>query len=133
MEKGKSIPFPADKRASVPRPNVYSFRVYLVSGPYGEESVGHEIFRTLKVRGDQTLEDLHHAIFCSFGRENDRYIGSRYNQGFCAHQAVGPTSASTIMTTCSAIQKPRAIPAVIRSGMTLNASTQTLTRGCSIK
>ncbi len=73
MEKGKVIPFPADKRASVPRPNVYILRVYLVSGPYGEESVGHEIFRTLKVRGDQTLEDLHHAIFCSYEREHDRY------------------------------------------------------------
>jgi len=73
MEKGKVIPFPADKRASLPRPNVYILRVYLVSGPYGEESVGHEIFRTLKVRGDQTLEDLHHAIFCSYEREHDRY------------------------------------------------------------
>ncbi len=73
MEKGKVIPFPAEKRASVPRPNVYILRIYLVSGPYGEEAVGQEIFRTLKVRGDQTLEDLHHAIFCSFGRENDRY------------------------------------------------------------
>ena len=41
---------------------VHPSRVYLVSGPYGEEAVGHEIFRTLKVRGDRTLEDLHRAV-----------------------------------------------------------------------
>jgi hypothetical protein len=73
MQKGKVIPFPSDKRASFPRPKAYILRVYLVSGPYGEESVGQEIFRTLKVRGDQTLEDLHYAIFCSYEREHDRY------------------------------------------------------------
>ena len=75
MEKGKVIPFPSDRRALLSRPNVYVLRVYLVSGPYGEESVGNEIFRTLKLRGDQTLEDLHHAIFHSYEREHDRYYG----------------------------------------------------------
>jgi len=92
MEKGKVIPFPADKRASVPRPNVYILRVYLVSGPYGEESVGHEIFRTLKVRGDQTLEDLHHAIFCSYEREQDRYYE------FCL--GMDPNDPESVRYTC---------------------------------
>ena len=73
MRKGKVIPFPARKRAFVADPRVYTLCVYLVSGPYGEESVGEEIFRTLKVRGDHTLEDLHHAILCSYEREHDRY------------------------------------------------------------
>ncbi len=73
MEKGKVILFPSEKRASVLRPNAYTLRVYLVSGPYGEESVGQEIFRTLRVRGDQTLEELHDAIFRSYEREQDRY------------------------------------------------------------
>lgn len=73
MRKGKVIPFPARKRALVADARVYTLRVYLVSGPYGEESVGEEIFRTLKVRGDHTLEDLHHAILFSYEREHDRY------------------------------------------------------------
>jgi hypothetical protein len=30
-----------------------------------------------------------YGIVAASGREDDRYIGSRYNQGFCAHQAVG--------------------------------------------
>ncbi len=92
MEKGKVIPFPADRRALLPRPNAYILRVYLVSGPYGEESVGHEIFRTLKVRGDQTLEDLHHAIFCAYGREQDRYYD------FCL--SMDPNDPEAVRYTC---------------------------------
>lgn len=42
--------------------------MYLTRGPYGEEAVGREIYRTLQIRGDQSLEDLHYAIFCSFDR-----------------------------------------------------------------
>ena len=29
------------------------------------------ISRTIQIRGDQTLEDLHHAIFYAFGREDE--------------------------------------------------------------
>lgn len=47
---------------------MYTLRVYLTRGPYGEEAVGREIYRTLQIRGDQSLEDLHYAIFCSFDR-----------------------------------------------------------------
>lgn len=92
MEKGKVIPFPAGKRASASRPKAYILRVYLVSGPYGEESVGHEIFRTLKVRGDQTLEDLHHTIFSSYERDEDRYYE------FCL--GVDPNDPESIRYTC---------------------------------
>lgn len=49
-------------------PRVYTLRVYLTRGPYGKEAVGREIYRTIQIRGDQTLEDLHYAIFCSFDR-----------------------------------------------------------------
>lgn len=51
---------------------VYTLRVYLIRGPYGEDAVGQEIYRTIQVRGDQSLEDLHYAIFCSFDRELDQ-------------------------------------------------------------
>ena len=73
MEKGRVIPFPTHKGGAPPCSHVYTLRVHLVSGPYGEEAEGNEIFRTLKVRGNQTLEDLHYAIFCSYEREHDRY------------------------------------------------------------
>ena len=92
MEKGKVIPFPSEKRASALRPNVYILRVYLVSGPYGEESVGNEIFRTLKVRGDQTLEELHYAIARSYEREYDRYYE------FCL--GMDPNDPAGVRYTC---------------------------------
>lgn len=72
MESGKLIPFPLEKRFPASRLKAYTFRVYLVRGPYGEEAAGRTIYRTLKLRGDQTLEDLHFGILCAFDREEDR-------------------------------------------------------------
>ena len=70
-ENGKVVNFPLKKRISA-QLRAYTLRVYLVRGPFGEELVGQKIFRTLKIRNDQTLEDLHHAILCAYERENDR-------------------------------------------------------------
>jgi len=70
-ENGKIVNFPLKKRISA-QLRAYSLRVYLVRGPFGEELVGQKIFRTLKIRSDQTLEDLHHAILCAYEREHDR-------------------------------------------------------------
>ena len=30
-----------------------------------------EVLRTIRIRGDQTLEDLHHAIFDAYDREDE--------------------------------------------------------------
>lgn len=92
MERGKVIPFPFHRKTSVPRRNAYTLRVFLVSGPYGEESVGQEIFRTLMLCGDQTLEDLHHAILCSYEREHDRHYE------FCL--GVNPNDPGGVRYTC---------------------------------
>jgi hypothetical protein len=47
--------------------NLYTLTVYLIQGPLPE---GFEelVSRTIQIRGDQTLEDLHHAIFKAFDR-----------------------------------------------------------------
>ncbi len=108
MEKGKVIPFPSEKRASALRPNVYTLRVYLVSGPYGEESVGQEIFRTLKVRGDQTLEDLHSAIFRSYEREHDRYYE------FCL--GMDPNDPEGVRFTCGEAVAKYGLNGPVKSG-----------------
>ena len=71
MKTGKVIPFPIERRVPSYQPKAYTLRVYLVRGPYGKELEGKEIFRTLQIRGDQTLEDLHYAILYSFEREKD--------------------------------------------------------------
>jgi len=52
---------------------LFTLDVYLISGPITEEFAKKNmvISRTIQIRGDQTLEDLHHAIFNAFGREEE--------------------------------------------------------------
>ncbi len=47
---------------------LYTLIVYVIGGPIGDEFEGQTISRTIQIRGDQTLEDLHKAIFKAFNR-----------------------------------------------------------------
>lgn len=47
---------------------LYTLVVYLIGGPISDEYEGEIISRTIKMRGDQTLEDLHKIIFKAFDR-----------------------------------------------------------------
>lgn len=64
---------PAKKAAgpSVPDGNhLYTLNVWIIGGNLSEAFVkkNPEISRTVQIRGDQTLDDLHEAIFDAFGR-----------------------------------------------------------------
>jgi hypothetical protein len=52
---------------------LYTFKVFLIEGPITEEfaEANPEVSRTIQIRGDQTLDDLHQAIFEAFGREEE--------------------------------------------------------------
>jgi len=52
---------------------LYTFEVFIIDGPIDEEFVEKNpvISRTIEIKGDQTLEDLHHAIFDAFDREEE--------------------------------------------------------------
>lgn len=52
----------------MPSSKVYTQVVYLIGGPVSDEFEGQTVSRTIQVRGDQTLEDLHKAIFKAFDR-----------------------------------------------------------------
>ena len=57
-----------------PRKNwIYTLDVYIVSGPITEKFAKKNpvLSRTIQIRGDQTLEDLHNAIFDAFDREEE--------------------------------------------------------------
>ena len=45
----------------------------IISGPMSKEFMKKNkvICRTIQIRGDQTLEDLHHAVFGAFDREEE--------------------------------------------------------------
>lgn len=50
--------------------HLYTLEVCLLSGPITERFAKKNpvVSRTIQIRGDQTLADLHHAIFDAFGR-----------------------------------------------------------------
>jgi hypothetical protein len=66
---------PANRPAAVPtatRPvtpaNLYVLLVFLQTGPISEKFARKEISRVIEIRGDQTLEQLHEAIFQAYDR-----------------------------------------------------------------
>ncbi len=47
---------------------LYTLKVYLIQGPLPEDFNEEVVSRTIQIRGNQTLEDLHHVIFKAFDR-----------------------------------------------------------------
>ncbi len=48
--------------------NLYVLNVYLTSGPLSPDFPAKEVSRVIEIRGDQTLDQLHKAIFQAFDR-----------------------------------------------------------------
>ena len=50
--------------------NIYTLEVFIINGPVDRKFLKKNpvISRTLEIRGNQTLEDLHNAIFKAFNR-----------------------------------------------------------------
>jgi Plasmid pRiA4b ORF-3-like protein/LexA DNA binding domain len=53
---------------AAPPANLYVVSVYLMGGPTSEKFANKEISRVIEIRGDQTLEQLHQAIFKAYDR-----------------------------------------------------------------
>jgi hypothetical protein len=62
MQKG------ATPAKASPPVNLYVLAVYLAGGPTGPEFTNKVISRTIEIRGDQTLAQLHDAIFQAYDR-----------------------------------------------------------------
>ncbi len=54
-----------------PSAKLYVFTVYLVGGPLTAKYANKLISRMIEIRGDQTLEHLHRAIFQAYDREKE--------------------------------------------------------------
>jgi hypothetical protein len=61
---------PAVSPAATPA-NLYVVSVFLSSGPVSKKFANKVIYRVIEIRGDQTLEQLHDAIFKAFDRWED--------------------------------------------------------------
>jgi hypothetical protein len=80
----------SNRRTAKAKPTykLYTLCVYLLSGPVPENCLGDQLSRTIQIRGDQTLKDLHRAIFRAFEREDDHLY--EFNLG------IGPSDRSAI-------------------------------------
>jgi hypothetical protein len=65
----------------VKRTKLYTLQVVLIGGPMSEEFAGKTISRTIQIRGDQTLDVLHRAIFEAFDREEHHLYEFQLGRG----------------------------------------------------
>ena len=61
------------KKSNISENGLYTMEVCIVGGPVEDEFIEQNpiISRTIEIRGDQTLEDLHYEIFKAFDREEE--------------------------------------------------------------
>ncbi|MBI4082557.1 MAG: plasmid pRiA4b ORF-3 family protein [Candidatus Lambdaproteobacteria bacterium] len=66
-------PRKATARPSVKDPRLFTLEVLLINGPVTEEFIQQnpKVTRTIQLRGDQTLEALHWAIYEAFDRDDE--------------------------------------------------------------
>jgi len=67
---------------------LYTLEIFLLGGPIPESFAGQVISRTIQIRGNQTLEDLHHAIFEAFERFDEHLYEFQFGKG--PHDPDGP-------------------------------------------
>ena len=79
------IPPPAVQvaRAVTQLTRLYTLEVFILSGPIAEAFLkrNREISRTILIGGNQTLEDLHHAIFSAFDRWDEHMYEFQLGKG----------------------------------------------------
>ena len=65
------------------KPQLYTLEVFLSSGPISEKFAKKNpvVSRTIKMRGDQTLEELHHTMFDAFGRFDEHMYEFQFGKG----------------------------------------------------
>jgi len=84
-EPSQSKPNPrlASHSSEPDKPRLYTLEVFLVNGPIAARFAKKNpvISRTILIRGDQTLEDLHHAIFDAYNRFDEHMYEFQFGKG----------------------------------------------------
>src|SRR6516225_7274922 len=83
MVRKRSSPVTLNKLTDQGKVRLYTLEVFILSGPITEKFAKKNpvISRTIQLRGDQTLEDLHHAIFDAFGRWEEHMYEFQFGKG----------------------------------------------------
>lgn len=104
---------PRTAKAAAGPGGVYTLDVVLLSGPITKKFAkkNKSVVRTIEIRGDQTLADLHEAIFAAFDRDDEHMYefqfgagpmdpkGPRYVLPMAAGEDFGPPIAGTVDET----------------------------------
>ena len=90
---------------------LYTLEVFLLSGPITEKFAGKNpvVSRTIQVRGDQTLQDLHHAIFDAFGRWEEHMYEFQFGK-----RQMDPKARRYVLPNALEIQKGQPNPPIGR-------------------
>jgi hypothetical protein len=83
MERSRKPAARASHPAEQGKVWLYTLEVFIISGPITEKFAKKNpvMSRTIQIRGDQTLEDLHHAIFNAFGRSEEHMYEFQFGKG----------------------------------------------------
>src|ERR1700731_3807063 len=83
MARSRKPSAKASPPADQSKVRLYTLEVFIINGPITEKFAKKNpvISRTIQIRGDQTLEDLHHAIFDAFGREEEHMYEFQFGKG----------------------------------------------------
>src|SRR5277367_4744640 len=83
MARKIDSPVKLHKPADSIQGQLYTLEVLLLSGPISERfaKTNPVISRTIQVLGEQTLMDLHHAIFDAFGRWDEHLYEFQFGKG----------------------------------------------------
>jgi Plasmid pRiA4b ORF-3-like protein len=73
----------SDKPRYSGKGRIYTLAVFLPRRPLSNSfsKTKSRVYRTIQIRGDQTLEDLHHAIFHAFDREEEHLYEFQMGKG----------------------------------------------------
>jgi hypothetical protein len=74
---------PSKRPKPQPQTRLYTLEVFLCGGPYTDTFARQNpvVSRTIQILGDQTLEDLHGAIFDAYGRWENHFYEFQFGKG----------------------------------------------------
>ena len=83
MARTKKAAATSQRPAEQGNVRLYTLEVFLLSGPITEKFARKNpvVSRTIQMRGDQTLQDLHHALFDAFGRWEEHLYEFQFGKG----------------------------------------------------
>jgi hypothetical protein len=96
------------KRVAAATNRLYTLEVFLLSGMVTEEFVkaNPSISRTIQIKGGQTLQALHRAIFRAFDREEEHLYEFQFGKG--PHDPKGPRYTLSMNTKSFVDDEPDA-------------------------